>query len=153
MSALRHLWRAGTEPLRRLTVQDWVWLHFKAAMLVWAGVLWRFTPVRIDDALGGLTVAVSAVTILGGLVSITGLIVSAWSRRAAVRWLGVELSGITLMAVGPGAYFATQVWLAVTLPGGEQRYALCVLAYVLCAAVLARFVIVVRRRRRTIRGV
>lgn len=149
---IRRLWAACSEPLRRLTIQDWVWLHFKVALMVWAAVLWRFTPVKVGDAIGSLIVAVSVVTLLGGLISVAGLIRSAWSRTAAVRWLGVELAGLTLMSVGPGAYFAVQVWLAATLADGEQRYALCVLAYVLCAAMLARVVIVRRRRRRTLQG-
>lgn len=136
-----------------LTVQDWAWLHFKAAVIVWAAVLWRFTPVRVEDALGGVIVAVAAATIVGGLISITGLIVAAQSRRLAVTGLSVELAGLWVMTAGPVPYLIVQVYLASTLPDGDQRYALCFLAYVLCAALAARIVIVIRRRRRTILGV
>lgn len=136
-----------------LTVQDWAWLHFKAAVLVWAAVLWRFTPVKVEDALGGVIVAVAVVTILGATTSIVGLVIAAQSRRVAVTGLGVELAGLWVMAAGPVSYLAVQWWLAARLPDGDQRYALVVLAYTLCAAVGTRIVIVIRRRRRTILGV
>ena len=136
-----------------LTVQDWAWLHFKAAVLAWVLTLWRFVPVKVGDALGGVIVAVAVVTIVGAVTSILGLVIAAQSRRVAVAGLGVELAGLWVMAAGPVSYLAVQVYLASTLPDGDQRYALCFFAYTLCAAVGARIVIVIRRRRRTILGV
>jgi len=144
--------RRALEPFRRLTVQDWVWLHFKVAVITWAAVLWRFTPAKVGSAVGWLIAFAAIVTIVGGILSATALIVAAWSRRAAIHALAVEYSALWLMAAGPISYFGIQVWLSATLPDGDQRYALSVHAYVLCAVIAARIVIVYRRRRRTLAG-
>lgn len=131
---------------KRLTLRHWSWIHFKLAMLAWVGMLLAFTPTAVFGALGGVVVLISAVTIGGALTGIIGLIMSAQTGRTAVIGISIELAGLLFMAAGPVAYLITQIFLA-TLPAGNQRYALVLLAYVVCSALLCRILIVAPRVR------
>lgn len=135
--------------LSRLTPRHWSWLHFKLALLVWSLTFLRYTPIRVDDTLGAQIVQLAlGVTALGCLISMVGLIMSAQGGKAGVIGLSIELSGIYFTFAAPIVYFFTQVWLAASLPEGEQRYALGVYAYVVIAAMICRLVIVRPRRKR-----
>lgn len=133
---------------RRLTAQDWSWIHFKVALLVWAIFLFKFTPTAVSHALGAVSIVAASVCIFGVLLSLIGLVMSAQPDRIGLLGLSIEYSGLIFTAAGPITYFIVQVYLASTLPTGDQRIALCALGYVVCAALFARFRIVHRRRKK-----
>lgn len=134
---------------RKLTLRHWAWLHFKLALLAWAIILLTYTPSSVVGALGMLVGFVAVVTIVGTAVSSVGIIMSAQglSTRAGVTGISVELIGLCFTTAGPLSYLITQVCLAFG-PEGEQRYALCLYAYAMCAALACRILIVVPRRNR-----
>ena len=134
---------------RKLTLRHWSWIHFKFAMLVWAVVLLGYTPTAVAGALGAVVITISTVTIVGSVTSIVGIVMSAQNgTKAGVIGISVELAGLYFMGAGPVAYFITQVWLALTLPEGSQRYALVVFSYAMCVALACRILIVAPRRNR-----
>lgn len=132
----------------RFTSQDWTWLHFKVALLIWAVLLLRFTPDAVATALGIVSFVAMLVSIVGILTSMVGLSMSAQPDKLGLLGLTIEYSGLMFTAAGPITYFIVQVYLAITLPTGDQRIALCALAYVICAALFARLRIVHRRRKK-----
>lgn len=136
--------------LRKLTLRHWVWIHFKVAMLAWVTALMIYTPTKIHNALGlGVVLLFVAVTALGAVTSMVGIVMSAQSgTRTGVIGISVELAGLYFMSAGPAAYLLTQVWLVFTATDGNQRIALCFQAYLICAALLCRIVIVAPRRNR-----
>lgn len=133
--------------LRRLTPRHWGWLHFKAAMLLWMSLLLIFTPANVYEALGWVVWLIASVTIFGTLTSMVGLVMSAQHAKVAVLGLSIELAGLWFTAAGPVAYLITQMYLALNLHDGQQRYALCALAYLVCAALACRIIIVAPRVR------
>lgn len=134
---------------RKLTIRHWSWIHFKVAMFVWAAILLGYTPTAVAGALGAVVLTISIVTMLGSVTSIVGIIMSAqYGTKAGVIGISVELAGLYFMGSGPLAYFITQLWLALTLPQGSQRYALVVFAYAMCVALTCRILIVAPRRNR-----
>jgi hypothetical protein len=128
--------------LRRMTLTDWSWVHFKASVIAWAALLGAYTPEKVGDALGGVITLVTTVVISGAAVSLVGLVMSAQTGRTRVVGIAIELGGLLIMAAGPVAYFGTQAYLALTSPDGDQRYALTALAYVFLAATLCRILLV-----------
>lgn len=133
---------------RRLSSADWSWIHFKLAILVWSLVLMWFTPTQVNIAQGAVAAVFTIVTAIGVVVSVVGLAMSAQHGQLGLIGLTIEYSGIIFASTGPFSYLITQVYLSVTLPNGDQRYALAVLTYVVFAALLARFRIVRARRKR-----
>lgn len=134
--------------LKNLTLQDWSWVHFKLAMIAWSIALYTFTPRAIMAALDWLAIMAPTVTIIGGVVSLVGLFMAVQPGRVGVLGLTIELSGLYFMTAGPIVYLIAQTYLASTLENGDQRYALTVLAYVICAALLCRILIVLPKRSR-----
>lgn len=132
--------------LKRLTVRHWTWLHFKAAVLIWVVTLGAFTPKQVDGAIGSLVGALMWVTVAGCLISASGLVMSAQRGKVAVIGLSIEFVGIWFTFAGPVSYLITQIYLSVTLPDGDQRYALAWLAYTLVAGIICRISIVGPRR-------
>ncbi|WP_307083520.1 hypothetical protein [Arthrobacter agilis] len=134
-----HKTRRTARALKRLTPVHWAYIHFKFALgVVWPTVLWLLTPTAVNDALQRTIVTTMAgATILGGIMSITGLIMTA--QRGRVRTIGVsiELAGIALLSSGPLSYFFTQAYLALS---NYERAALAVFAYAMLAALICRFV-------------
>lgn len=133
---------------KRFTSQDWSWVHFKIALLIWTILLMQFTPTAVFSALGVVIVVAMVVSMLGILISLVGLGMSAQPDKIGLLGLSIEYSGLLFTTAGPITYFIVQVYLAVTLPTGDQRIALCALGYVVCAALFARFRMVHRRRKR-----
>lgn len=134
--------------LKRLTSEDWSWVHFKVVIFIWAIMILNYTPTPIANALGILADIFAIVTALGILISVTGIIMSAQIGSIGLIGLTIEYSGIIFTATGPFTYLMIQLYLATKLPDGDQRYALCVLAYVVIAALFARFRTVRMKRRR-----
>lgn len=134
--------------MRRLTIRHWSWIHFKLAVLVWMILLATFTPTKLGVAVGIILILVATVTIIGSVVSIAGIIMTAQTGKTAVLGITVELGGLWFMLAGPAVYLFTQIYLAITLEDGDQRYALVALSYAFVAALLCRIVIVKPRQSR-----
>lgn len=134
-----HKMRRALHALKRLTPTHVAYIHFKLALgVVWPATLWALTPSVVNDVLQrAILSTMCGVTIIGGTMSIIGLVMTA--QRGKVRTIGVsiELAGITLLCSGPLAYFLTQATLAI---GDTERAALAVFAYSMLAALLCRLV-------------
>lgn len=131
---------------KRLTKADWSWFHFKIALLAWSITLLIYTPIPIANALGPVAAVFTSLTAVGVVISLVGLVMSAQIGKIGLIGLTVEYSGIIFTFAGPVNYLITQIYLAVKEPDGHNRYALCVLAYVVISALAARFRIVRNRR-------
>lgn len=134
-----HKTRRTVRALKRLTPVHWAYIHFKLAIgLAWPTALFLFTPAVVNDALQrSIISAMAGVTIVGGLMSIVGLVMTA--QRGNVRTIGIsiELAGIALLSSGPLAYFLTQSTLAFD---DQDRVALAVFCYAMLAALICRVV-------------
>lgn len=129
----------------RLSSVDWAWLHAKAALLVWAALMWAFVPDQVEGALRAPLVGVwVGVTLVGVLTSSTGLVLAALGRKVSAS-LTLELAGICLAASGPIVYLFAQWSLA---PSNDARWPLLALSYFAFACLAARAVTVWRRRKR-----
>jgi hypothetical protein len=134
-----HKTRRTVRALKRLTPVHWAYIHFKLAIgIAWPIALWAFTPAVVNDALQRTIVSsMAGTTILGGLMSVVGLVMTA--QRGKVRTIGVsiELAGIALLSSGPLAYFLTQATLALE---NTERIALAFFCYAMLAALICRLV-------------
>lgn len=133
---------------RRLTPNAYSWIHFKLAILVWAVLLFNFTPNAVSSALGTVSIVAAIVSIFGIVMAITGLVMSVQPGKTGVLGLTIEYSGLYFATAVPVTYLIVQIYLASTLPNGDQRIALCALSYAVCAALAARIRMVYRRRKR-----
>jgi len=132
-----------------LDARDWGWLYFKLSSVVWLGLLLWLTPTSISAALGMIAAVFTTAGICGAVVSSAGLVMASRGGVHLRRGLGVELSGLVVMVIGPVGYFLTQMWLMFDRPDGvAERAALCALAHLLCAAMACRIIIVITRRKR-----
>lgn len=127
--------------LRRLSPVHWAYIHFKLALgVAWPITLWALTPTVVNEALQrAIVTTMASVTVIGGLMSVVGLIMTAQRGKARTIGVSIELAGIALLSSGPLAYFLTQATLAMGA-GGEQRTALAVYAYAMLAALICRLV-------------
>lgn len=127
--------------LARLTPVHWAYIHFKLIIgIAWPLTLWALTPAVVNEALQrAIVTTMASVTVIGGLLSIVGLIMTA--QRGKVRTIGVsiELAGIAFLSSGPLAYFLTQAYLALE---NTERAALAVFSYAMLAALACRLVMV-----------
>lgn len=156
--ALKHFLRGIGHALRNLTLRHWGWLHFKVALIYWANVMYRWTPVAVADTLREPYLVIwTGMTVFGGLLSIVGLVMSAQpaNNRFHVVGVSIELAGLCFFIIGPIVYWTTQLSLIVTnadhLPFGERmhiRYALVCFAYAMIAAIIARILVVFPRFRK-----
>jgi hypothetical protein len=141
-----------------MTLRHWGWLHFKLALIYWANVMYRWTPIAVADTLKEPYLAIwTTMTIFGGALSVVGLIMSAQpaSNRFHVIGVSIELAGLCFFIVGPIVYWTTQLALLLTnadhLPLDARmhtRYALCCFAYAMIAAIVARILVVFPRFRK-----
>lgn len=127
--------------LRRLTPVHWAYIHFKLALgVAWPITLWALTPAVVNEALQrAIVTTMASVTVIGGVMSVVGLVMTAQRGRTRTIGVSIELAGIALLSSGPLAYFLTQATLAMG-PGGEQRTALAVFSYAMLAALICRVV-------------
>jgi hypothetical protein len=126
--------------LRRLTATDLAFLHFKAAL----GFM-LFVPIFQSSSLKNQTTALFlwiwlAVTIIGLLVSVVGLVMGAQLDDMRRRGIRVEMTGLSLLLAGPLVFMAVQLGLFVT--GGRSSGLAVMFPYVVIAALLARMVMV-----------
>jgi hypothetical protein len=133
----------GKNLLARVKLQAWLWIHFKLALLVWSFLLFYYTPIQVHNVQGDIVTGLfTIVTGMGAIISVTGLVVKNQGCESTLIGSEIELAGLVFMAAGPISYLVTQIFLALTLPDGDQRYALCALTYALCAALVCRIAIV-----------
>lgn len=136
-------------PVGRLTALHWSWVNVKVWIAVWAILFFCYTPRVVGDYLAFWIVAsISAITLVGVLTSLLGLVMSAPGGKNPIEWLTVEIVGLTVALVGGvGNYMVIQFLLGVGTPGTD-RVALVAFAAASCSMIFARICLVVHRRRK-----
>lgn len=86
-----------------------------------------------------------AVTVVGLLVSVTGLVLGAQLDDLRQLGIRIELTGLSLLMAGPLVFLAVQLGLWWTT--GESKALAVMFPYVVLAALLARVVMVVTSKR------
>lgn len=139
--------------LRNLKLEHWGWIHAKLAFLLWGFLYMFYTPNAPERELGTLLITMqSFFVIVGATTSIIGLLI-ATSQDVQRRYFGfrIELVGLVLAICGPIVYFVTQLYLTCNPPPGadsKERVALVAFAYLACALLTARLIVVSRFMRR-----
>lgn len=136
----------------RLSLETLAWLHFKAALAVWALAYAVWTPAATTTILSIFVIGLWILfTVAGSVISMTGLIFGEQtSAHSRVRGAQFELSGIGLMFVGPFIYFTTQLSIVIGTPS-DDRIGLVFFSWAMVAAVSARFIAVRKKYRRALR--
>lgn len=134
------------EHKRRLSLRTVASIHLKVAIGAWAVAMLAFTPDVLDNTLGASLTLGLGVTVVGTILSVVGIVRSAHQGAHVQSGLRLELSGIFFSFAGPVVYGIVQVYLIFTSERGDQRVGLAFLAYVMCAALFSRLVVVWRRR-------
>lgn len=128
------------EALRGLTRTDWAFVHFKAAL----GLLWVIPLVKSPAVQGNtplwFILAWMALFILGFLVSLVGLVMSAQTFQTRRNGFRVEMTGLVLLMSGPAIYMLVQAGVWIT--SGVDRSTAIVFGYIICAALLPRMVMI-----------
>lgn len=135
---------------RRWTSEQGAWVVFKLFLGVgWPIAMFFSTPASIAGAVGVDSINIWTIgTLVGGIVSIVGMIVStSHTRRTALTGFHVELIGIALLAGGPVQYLLLQIGFLATPDKFGDRIALAFFAAAMVAAISARGVGVIRARR------
>ena len=125
--------------------EDLCWMHFKLVLgVIWPAVILSLPPQPTDDGTldDGVVLFWAWLTIAGAVVSIIGIVIARWFRLGVGT--GLELTGLSFMFTGPFVAFVVYVYLACN-EGDVSRLSGAVLAYALCAAMLARISIVYPR--------
>lgn len=147
----RRLWahRKRDGP-RRWTSEQSAWVVFKLFLGVgWPIAMFFSTPASIAGAVQSGSINIWTVgTLVGGIVSIVGMIVStSHTRKTALNGFHVELIGIALLAGGPVQYMLLQIGFLTSPDKFGDRIALAIFAAAMVAAITARAVGVIRARR------
>lgn len=126
--------------LSHLTRLDWAYVHFKAAL----GLMW-FIPLTQLDYLQRATAVWfiagwALVTCAGFIISLVGIVMSAQTFQTRRNGFVVEMTGLWLIMAAPGVYGVIQVGLMWTT--GENRLLAMAFAYILCAALLPRMIMI-----------
>lgn len=135
--------------LKKLTLRNWAWVHFKLSLgVVWALTMAIWPPAGVVRTLEQPLISVWMIlTIVGVLTSLVGYVMTQTGGKAGVVGVSVELSGLSFFAVGPLIYFFTQLALALT-GAWDERIALAAFSYAMCSVLAYRFVVVILRFRR-----
>lgn len=136
------VWRVARGALNYLTPVDWAFVIVKVSL----GIMWPvfyFSGDSVRPAgTGGLFLWLwCAFTVVGFVVSLSGLIMAAQPRRFRVPGRQVEMAGIWLFLGGPVCYgiIQTTLWWDT---GDALRGAQVSLAIALTATLVARVLIV-----------
>ena len=128
------------EALRGMTRTDWAFVHFKAAL----GLLWIIPLLKSPSVQGNtpawFILAWMALFILGFLVSLVGLVMSAQAFQTRRTGFRVEMTGLVLLMSGPAIYGLVQAGVWITT--GVDRSAVIAFAYIICAGLLPRMVMI-----------
>lgn len=137
--------------LKKLTLSQWAWVHFKLSLGVgWAFFMAFWPPTGVVKTLDQPLITVwMSLTLMGAVVSLIGYVMTqaGAGKVSGVLGVSVELTGLSFFVVGPLIYFFTQSYLALN-GGWDDRVALAAFAYAMCAVLAYRFVVVVLRFRR-----
>lgn len=140
--------RRTTSIIRRIA-----WLNVKLGFIGWGLAMMLVPPTPIIELQGRTFQYVwTGLVILGAALGAVGICVSMMLNAGLIRRVAVplELTGLTLMFVGPLVYFITQAGLLTSdLPESFQsRFALVWYAYIVMAYTVARFCMVAPRFHR-----
>lgn len=134
--------RVAKHVLHHLTPVDWIFVNFKVALgIVWPFFYFSGDPVRPQGTDGFFLYLWCGFTVVGFIVSLTGLILAAQPRRFRYSGRQIEIAGIWLFMGGPVCYGILQAGLLVD-DGNTVRGAQIAMAYALTAALAARILIV-----------
>ncbi|UUG69982.1 membrane protein [Arthrobacter phage Bauer] len=126
--------------LSGLTCTDWAYIHFKAALgLLWIIPLTQIAYLKTSTS-PWFIVAWGALTSIGFIVSVTGLIMSAQKYETRRRGFRVEMTGLWLMMLAPAVYGMIQIGLLITT--GHDRWIAIAFAYIICSAIVPRMVMI-----------
>jgi uncharacterized membrane protein len=132
--------RQALTALKHLTRLDWAYVHFKAAL----GLLWFIPLTQVDYLQRSTTlwfiIIWAAITCSGFVISLVGLVMSAQSFQTRRNGFVVEMTGLWLIMAAPAVYGMIQVGLMWTT--GENRWLAIAFAYILCAALLPRMIMI-----------
>ena len=134
--------RVAKRVLDHLTPVDWAFVNVKIALgVVWPLFYFSSDPVRPRGTDGLFLWLWCGFTLVGFVVSLTGLIMAAQPRRFRYSGRQVEIAGIWLVAGGLVCYGILQAAL-LWETHDPIRGAQIALAYALIAALVARVLIV-----------
>ena len=134
--------------LGHLSPIDWAFLNLKVALgIVWPVCYFSGDSIRPAGTGGVFLWLWCAFTVVGFLVSLSGLIMAAQPKRFRVPGRQIEVAGIWLFAGGPVCYGIIQAGLLAE-SHDPIRGAQIALAYALTAALVARVLIVKEGMRR-----
>lgn len=126
--------------LSGLTRTDWAYVHFKLSLgLLWIIPLTQSAYLQNKTA-GWFILMWGALTTVGFLISVTGLVMSAQKFQTRRNGFRVEMTGLCLMMAAPLVYGLIQVGLV--LSSGENRAIAIAFAYIICAALIPRMVMI-----------
>lgn len=134
----------------RLRPDHYAWLHAKGALIIWAVLLFIYTPSQVSWALGWLlSGGISLAVVTGLTLSVVGLFRSmSLNTLKSKKGTNLELAGLYIAIAGPAAYCVTQFFLAFA--PDAQRQALTAFAYAVCALLYVRIVLVTMHRKRSV---
>lgn len=140
--------RRKTALIRRVS-----WLLYKLMFLGWAISIMLVPPIPVIEIQTATFHYIwTSLVALGSIVSSVGICVSMTLNPHLIRRVAVplELSGLTLMIIGPGIYFLTQLNLLLSdLPDSFQtRFALNWFVLIVFTSVVARICMVAPRFHR-----
>lgn len=131
----------GKVKLRRLTRVDIAYLHFKLALGIMLYIPLLQSP-SLQAQTNGLFLTIwVAVTAVGLLVSLAGLVLGAQEGEPRRVGVAIELAGLTLLMAGPSVFMAVQIAL-LFVPGARVSGLAIMFPYVICAALVCRMVMV-----------
>lgn len=135
--------------LKRLRARHWAWLHFLAVIGVGWPLFMIFTPPElIAGVLHPAILAIAMiVSLVGTLIAMFGYFASQQQDKLGVIGVSIELSGLILSILGPGAYFVTRIYMLFLPETAGVLSSPLFFSYALCAVYLYRFVIVLPRFR------
>lgn len=128
--------------LHHLTPVDWAFVNVKVALgIVWPVFYFSADPVRPQGMDGFFLYLWCGFTVVGFVVSLTGLILAAQPRRFRFSGRQIEIAGIWLFLGGPVCYGILQAGLLIETHN-TIRGAQVALAYALAAALVGRVLMV-----------
>lgn len=140
---------------RKLTsiIRRIAWLNVKLGFIGWGFAMMFIPPTTILEVHGQIFQYIwTGLVVLGATLGAIGICVSMTLDANLMRRVAVplELTGLSLMFIGPVVYLITQLGLLTSdLPTSFQaRFALVWYAYIVVAYTIARFAMVVPRFHR-----
>ena len=136
---------------RKLTsiIRRIAWLNVKLGFIGWGFAMMFIPPTSVLQVQGVFQYVWTGLVVLGATLGAVGICVSMTLDANLMRRVAVplELTGLSLMFIGPVVYLITQLGLLTSdLPTSFQaRFALVWYAYIVVAYTIARFAMVVPR--------